>query len=49
MGGNGALVVAMKTAGWASCSAFAPIANPTESGFSPDVVAKYFGGNKAIG
>jgi S-formylglutathione hydrolase len=47
MGGNGALVVALKSAGWASCSAFAPISDPTTSGFGADIVSKYFGGDKA--
>lgn len=47
MGGNGALVVAMKSAGWSSCSAFAPIADPVTSGFCTDVVPKYFGGDAA--
>ena len=46
MGGNGALVVAMLSHGWASCSAFAPLANPATSGFCVDVKDKYFGGDQ---
>jgi len=47
MGGNGALVVAMKSAGWASCSAFAPISDPSTSSFGVAMLSKYFGGDKA--
>jgi len=47
MGGNGALVVAMKSSGWVSCSAFSPLANPSESGFCGDVLQNFFGGDKA--
>lgn len=47
MGGNGALVVALRNAKeYKSVSAFSPIASPSTSGFSADALDKYFGGDK---
>lgn len=46
MGGNGALCVGMRSAGWASVSAFAPISNPVESGCTSEAMGLYFGNNK---
>ena len=46
MGGNGALMVALRNAKeYQSVSAFSPIADPASSGFAKDSLGLYFGGD----
>ena len=47
MGGHGALVLALRHAGrFASCSAFAPIVQPTTAGWSKPALSKYLGSDE---
>lgn len=47
MGGHGALTIALKNAGrFKSCSAFAPIVQPTTAGWSKPALEKYLGADE---
>ena len=47
MGGHGAIIIALKNPNqYLSCSALAPIANPTEAGWSKGAFEKYLGKDK---